>query len=217
MNTSTIAAINFYVRQLKSAIAIKNIRILRSDKHGKLANMILGAWVLGLATIPTPALACSCWHPQPEEYLQASALIFKGTVVSTEKVVPNTLANEYDIATLPEQYFSRRAKFRLTTSYKGPEVIEVDIEYRPSDGVNCGWGFTVGQEVTVFAGGNVRDGFGTGMCSMIPYASAIGNGDTRFQDAIEAYRNKRHSLCITRITTQRRLRLVVYSSLGPKT
>ncbi|NOV30443.1 hypothetical protein [Methylomonas sp. ZR1] len=97
MNTSTIAAINFYVRQLKSAIAIKNIRILRSDKHGKLANMILGAWVLGLATIPTPALACSCWHPHPEEYLQASALIFKGTVVSIEKVVPKALAGEYDI------------------------------------------------------------------------------------------------------------------------
>jgi len=65
-----IAAVNFYVRILKSA------------KRGKLANMILGAWVLGLATIPTPVLACKCLYPQPEEYLQSSTLIFKGTVLS---------------------------------------------------------------------------------------------------------------------------------------
>lgn len=154
---------------------------------------VLSVIVFLLAVMPMPAFACSCWDPEPEEYIQASTLIFKGTVVSVEKIVPKYLASKYTITTIPDQLVSNRAKFKLTTSYKGSESNTIEIEFH-SNGASCGWGFTVGKEVTVFADGNAQDGFKTGMCMMFPYAYSIEHGDNRYQKAIEAYRNKRNSL-----------------------
>lgn len=175
-----IAAVNFYV-------------CLRASKLGKPTNMIFRAIVFGLTVLPLQVFACSCWDPKPEEYIQASTLIFKGTVESVEKIVPKYLSDKYSIATIPDEFVSNRAKFKLTTSYKGPEYKEVEIEYH-SNGASCGWGFSVGTEVTVFADGNARDGFKTRMCMMFPYAYSIAHGDNRYQKAIDAYRKKRNSL-----------------------
>lgn len=176
-----IAAVNSYVRILKSA------------KRGKLADMIFRVIVFCLALFPMHVFACSCWDPEPEEYLQASTLVFKGIVESVEKIVPTSSANKYSIARMPDELISSRAKFKLTTSYKGPEPKEVDIEYH-NDGASCGWDFSVGKEVTVFADGNARDGFKTSMCMMFPYTYSIEHGDNRYQKAIDTYRKKRNSL-----------------------
>ncbi|WP_445368416.1 pentapeptide repeat-containing protein [Methylomonas sp. BW4-1] len=162
-------------------------------KRGKLANMIFRVIVFCLAVLPIQVFACSCWDPEPEEYLQASTLIFKGIVESVEKIVPTSVADKYSIATIPDELGSSRAKFKLTTSYKGPESKEIDIEFH-NNSASCGWDFSVGKEVTVFADGNARNGFKTSMCMMFPYAYSIEHGDNRYKKAIDAYRKKRNSL-----------------------
>ncbi|MDM0108478.1 pentapeptide repeat-containing protein [Variovorax sp. J22R24] len=83
-----------------------------------------------------------------------------------------------------------RARFQIEKLWKGTAPEEVDVSYTASDGANCGWSFKVGQEVTVFAGSSAPGVYGTSMCMMIPFASYTGQGDTRYTNALTAYRAK---------------------------
>jgi len=81
-----------------------------------------------------------------------------------------------------------RARFQIDKLWKGTAPEEVDVTYTASDGANCGWSFKVGEEVTVFAGSSAPGLYSTSMCMMIPFASYTGQGDTRYTNALTAYR-----------------------------
>jgi tetratricopeptide (TPR) repeat protein len=146
------------------------------------------AMLIVLVNLPAIVFATSCWDPEPEEYLASTSLIFKGTVISVETLIPQVVL-DIGIANIDPDKLRRvlkqRTKFRVAISYKGSVLDEVNID---------GGNFVVGEKVTVFANGNLKDGFTTHMCTMMPYHSAISQGDMRFQLAIEAYRDKRNAL-----------------------
>lgn len=143
-----------------------------------------------LALLPLEALACSCWHPDPDEYLSSARLVFKGRVLSVnaddaaQRALPAGAAG----VTIRGPQSSMQARFHIEKLWKGSAPDEVDVSYVESDGANCGWSFKVAQEVTVFAGSSVSGVYGTNMCLMIPFASYTGQGDTRYTDALTAYR-----------------------------
>jgi uncharacterized protein YjbI with pentapeptide repeats len=153
---------------------------------------------LGFAIVvmgATNAFACSCWHPEPDEYLSASNLIFRGKVISVKPSPPlSPLGPGSGSTTLRGPQSGMTARFEVDVSYKGQILPEVEVAYTSSDGANCGWGFVVGDEVTVFAAGNSKQGYGTSMCLMIPYASYTRGGDNRYQVAIDGYRERRAAL-----------------------
>lgn len=127
-----------------------------------------------LVLSPLQALACSCWHPEPDEYLASARLIFTGRVLSENS------------GSAP----GRRARFQIDKLWKGAAPGEVDISYTASDGRNCGWNFKVGQEVTVFAASWSPGVYSTDMCLMIPFDAYTGQGDTRYMNALTSYRAK---------------------------
>lgn len=148
--------------------------------------------VMILTGIPLTANACSCGDSEPDEYLAGTDLIFKGKVLSVEPIPsPDGMPP-----------IAKRAKFKVLVSYKGAALETVEIQY-VTESASCGWGFTEGKEVTVFAYGNSQKGFRTNMCAMIPYAHAMSHNDMTFQSAIETYRAKRAALLKAPVTVKR--------------
>jgi uncharacterized protein YjbI with pentapeptide repeats len=131
-----------------------------------------------LVLLPLQALACSCLHPEPHEYLASATLVFRGKVLSVDAVSATGVV-------LPS---SMRARFQIDKLWKGTAREEVDVTYTASDGANCGWSFKVDEEVTVFAGSSAPGAYGTSMCMMIPFDSYTGQGDTSYANALTAYR-----------------------------
>src|SRR5436190_786545 len=101
---------------------------------------------------PAQALACTCWHPNPDEYLSAASIVFRGTVLSVEEASPQSpLPSGAASVTLRGRQSGMRAKFKVAVSFKGPAQDEVEVLYTASDRANCGWRFSVGEDATVFA------------------------------------------------------------------
>jgi len=146
---------------------------------------------LGFITVSNSLLACSCWHPEPEEYVKEENLIFFGKVISVKNLETYT---KKDQGVVVASFYTDQATFKVIRSYKGEKQDYITVKYSRDDGVGCGWGFKEGPEVMVFAGGDQRKGYKTGMCSMIPYASAKSYGDDRFDIALEKYRLHKSSL-----------------------
>jgi hypothetical protein len=143
--------------------------------------------------VATPASGCNCWHPEPEQYLSAAKLIFRGTVTSVNPASIQMPLPAGAGVSVPHWLESKRkAKFKLTESYKGPSSGEIEVGYTASDGTNCGWNFAVGDKVTVFASGSRRSGFVTDLCMMIPFQSYTKRGDDRYLTAIDEYRKRRN-------------------------
>lgn len=143
-----------------------------------------------LAYLPLQAIACSCWHPEPEEYLASARLVFKGKVISVDSgnLALGALPPGAGGVTIRGPQSGMRARFKIDKLWKGNATEEVDVSYTASDGANCGWSFKVGQDVTVFAGASAPGIYSTSMCMMIPFASYTGQGDTRYTNALTAYR-----------------------------
>jgi uncharacterized protein YjbI with pentapeptide repeats len=152
--------------------------------------LILITVFLSLITTSYDLYACSCGHPEPKEYIKGS-LIFFGKVISVNNLETYT---KKDKGVVVASFYSDQATFKVIRSYKGEEQNYITVKYSRRDGVGCGWEFKEGQEVMVFAGGDQRKGYKTGMCSMIPYASAKNQGDDRFDIALEKYRLRKSSL-----------------------
>jgi len=146
---------------------------------------------MGFIIFSNGLFACSCWHPEPEEYLKEENLIFFGKVTAIKNLETYT---KKDHGIVVERFYKDQATFKVIRFYKGEEQDYITVNYSRGDGVGCGWGFKEGQEVMVFAGGDQRKGYGTGMCSMIPYASAKNHGDSRFDSALEKYRLRKSAL-----------------------
>lgn len=146
---------------------------------------------MGFITVSNGLFACSCWHPEPEEYLKEENLIFFGKVIAIKNL--ETYIKK-DQGIVVESFYKEQATFKVIRSYKGEQQESITINYSRGDGVGCGWGFKEGQEVMVFAGGDQRKGYETGMCSMIPYASAKQQADNKFDVVLEKYRSHKSSL-----------------------
>lgn len=118
-------------------------------------------------------------------------MIFFGKVTAVKNLETHT---KTDQGIVVASFYQDQATFKVIRSYKGEEQAYMTVSYSRSDGVGCGWSFKEGQEIMVFAGGDQRKGYRTGMCSMIPYASAKGQGDDKFDVALEKYRLRKSSL-----------------------
>ena len=150
----------------------------------------LGAVIF--SCISVMANACTCWHPEPKEYLSAAGLIFRGTVTSVgDSGTAGPIGVGAGSVTIRGRQTGMRARFAIQTVYKGKDIQEVEIGFTASDGANCGWRFKPGEEVTVFASGSVEQGYFTGMCLMIPYAAYTSGSDLKYKNAIEVYRQKK--------------------------
>lgn len=154
------------------------------------------ALLAALMLLPLQVLACSCWHPEPDEYLSSARLVFKGRVLSVDAggAAQGALPAGAAGVTIGGPQSGMRAKFQIEKLWKGVAPGEVDVSYTASDGGNCGWSFKVGQEVTVFADSPAPGVYGTSMCMMIPFASYTRQGDTRYTDALAAYRARLDAL-----------------------
>jgi uncharacterized protein YjbI with pentapeptide repeats len=153
-------------------------------------SVIIGLLLLSLSI---PACACTCWRPQPDEYLSASTLVFRGTVITVQDGSRTAGMPGAGSVTIRGRQQGKVARFKVTQSIKGPDLGEVDIVYTAADGANCGWSFKEGETATVFATGSSA-AYSTSSCMMLPYASLTGRGDTRHLDATEAYRTRRLAL-----------------------
>lgn len=154
-------------------------------------NIIYGLLLVLIMAMPLKVNACSCGDMTPEESIINTDLIFKGKVLSVEPI-PSPDGMDW----------GKKAKFKVLVSYKGTAFETVEIGYVTS-GASCGWGFTEGTEVTVFADGNTKQGFRTGMCTMLPYAYAMKHHDMSYQSAIETYRTKRAAFLKAPVTVKR--------------
>lgn len=133
--------------------------------EGLVMLMVLSA----MAVMPSISFACSCWHPSPQQLLEAPRVIFLGTVTEIDQK-------------------ASVAKFRVLKVYKGVVVgDEVPIHFDSGPGASCGISFDQGATHTVFADlRRIEQGneiFSTGLCSMIPYLSS----PMTFQPALDAY------------------------------
>lgn len=140
---------------------------------------------LSLMLFSNGILACSCWHPEPEEYIKSGSMIFFGKVTAIKNLEAFTKS---DHGIVYESFYKDQATFKVIRPYKGVEHGYVTVNYSRGDGGGCGWGFKEGQEVMVFAHDDQQKGYETNMCWMIPYASAKSDGDDRFNVALEKYR-----------------------------
>jgi uncharacterized protein YjbI with pentapeptide repeats len=139
-----------------------------------------------------PALACSCLPSDPDGHLAAASLVFRGTVLSIKEASPQApLSAGAGSVTLRAPQSGMRAKFKIAAVSKGPVQDEVEVGYTASDGANCGWRFSVGDTVTVFASGNRKVGFSTGMCMMASLGSHADRDTNRYAVAVDLYRNRR--------------------------
>ncbi|MBS1197682.1 MAG: hypothetical protein H6R18_1467 [Proteobacteria bacterium] len=127
-----------------------------------------------LACISSLANACSCWHPEPKEYISAASLIFRGKVMSVEA-----------------DKTGRRAHFAVQAMYKGKDIQQVEII---TSNNTCSSEFKPGEEVLVFASRIRNHIYFTNMCMMIPYHAYTNRGDLKYQKALEAYCQKKTML-----------------------
>jgi hypothetical protein len=149
--------------------------------------MIKKSWLSGikiamaivLISFPSIIFACSCafGSDDPEAMLMSSDIVFKGKVIAIEQIK------------LPPNRGMMQAKFNISVFYKGAIPNEVYVRYRPNDGLHCGIDFIVGEEVTAFVYGNLKEGFWIDTCAT---GNIRAHDDIQFQSALEAYRNKQN-------------------------
>ena len=103
---------------------------------------MVGLW---FAIAPTSTFACSCAAPRtPEEQLDRSALVFRGTVSSIE---PHRQEGWLTV------------NFDVTTVWKGPDFETLTL-FTPQDSAGCGYPFQEGVEYVVYS----WDGVDVGRC-----------------------------------------------------
>lgn len=141
--------------------------------------------VLSLLMLPLQAQACSCGRSSPEESLKSVHLAFKGRVVSAEPVDPAQAAGAGGVARW--RSMDMRARFRVDTLWKGPVYEVVEIAYSQRNGGNCGWSFTAGEEVSVFAYKTETGTFRASSCTMYQVASPPANGGSPFAAFLASY------------------------------
>lgn len=108
--------------------------------------------ILALDAATGPARACSCAETPPDEMFDFSDAVFSGYVLAVE-----TLQGPYS-------GFLKRATIQVFDCWKGAPG-EVAFVWTPPDGAVCGYDFTDGIELLVYATDFPEFGYWTALCS----------------------------------------------------
>ncbi|HEY9036300.1 MAG TPA: pentapeptide repeat-containing protein [Pseudomonadales bacterium] len=175
--------------------------------------MLRTHWLAVIAAVlfyfPAQAVACSCWNPTADEFLQSIPIIFEGKVISVtiqnhEKThAPARSAPKVITINLASKIATTR--FEIIDLYKGPESTIIDIKHSTGGRGGCSWEFKEGETVMVAASKNSKNEFYASLCTMAPIAlSNEDQNDTsatatiqstprsnRFIDAAKEYRKQK--------------------------
>ena len=138
--------------------------------------------VAGLLLSARPAVACSCPSYTPPELAEVSEVIFTG------------VARAYGV----ERLLSTVVDFQVGAVYKGPLASRIQVQALgargPSElGADCGWGYHLGVQYTVFAVDHDKDGTPNtngclrpveGRIDAATYGLAAGQAPTRSGEAL---------------------------------
>jgi uncharacterized protein YjbI with pentapeptide repeats len=125
----------------------------------------IGAFTCALFAAST-AWACSCGHPDPDKFVSGVAILFEGTMVRTERVIPDTEYCKGGVGQWCREM--TQGVFVVHKSHKGDLGTEVRVNYGEGAGSSCGMSFQMNTEVTVAAYGDPETGYATGFCTQIP-------------------------------------------------
>jgi hypothetical protein len=115
-------------------------------------------------------LACSCPRPSlPREQFASAATVFEGDVLRIGDRW-NVFRKAWTYLLLltdrqpDEKSYGFEIEFEVTRTWRGPATSKMRV-FTGRGGGDCGYPFTVGQRYLVYAYGNPRDGWYTGICS----------------------------------------------------
>lgn len=125
--------------------------------------MILFIFIFKAAT----AWSCSCMHPKADEFVSNIAILFEGSMISTEPKIPSN-ANCRDRNKSECYRGIVQGIFQVHKIYKGNLRDTIRINFIQQDGINCGTNFPLNQPIMVAAGGDPDKGYYTNMCTQGP-------------------------------------------------
>lgn len=115
------------------------------------------------------ALACSCWRPTVEEHVSSVDAVFSGRVYAIQghRSGSYVCSRDWGRARCREMAV---AEVLVDELYKGPPGNHQSVRFVWDDGGLCGWGFTIGEDVVIFANFDQQGDLMVTYCSQIPFS-----------------------------------------------